>query len=49
MPQEKPKKPKDGKREHREELLDEALKQSFPASDPPAIVSPHPAHDKTDQ
>ena len=30
------------KRKHREELLDEALDESFPASDPPAIVEPHP-------
>jgi hypothetical protein len=37
----KPSKPKDGKRKHREELLDEALDESFPASDPPAIVEPH--------
>lgn len=42
-----PDKPKDGKRKHREEQLDEALEQSFPASDPPAMVSPHPAPDKT--
>lgn len=27
--------------EHREERLDEALDDSFPASDPPAIVMPH--------
>jgi hypothetical protein len=30
---------KDSMIEHRERLLDEALKQSFPASDPPSIVS----------
>jgi hypothetical protein len=44
-----PRKPKDGKRKHREDQLDEALEQSFPASDPPSIVIPHPAHDKTDE
>ena len=48
MAQEKPNKPKGGKREHRGKLLDEALAQSFPASDPPSIVSPHPAQDKAD-
>ena len=32
---------KDKRREHREEQLDEALKDSFPASDPPSIVTPH--------
>ena len=36
-----PRKPNEGKRKHREELLDEALDESFPASDPPAIVEPH--------
>ena len=40
MPEKSPK-PKNGKRKHREELLDEALDESFPASDPPAIVEPH--------
>ena len=27
--------------ERREKSLDEALKASFPASDPPAIIAPH--------
>ena len=27
-------------REHREALLDEALEESFPASDPPSIAQP---------
>jgi len=27
--------------ERREQLLDEALKASFPASDPPAALAPH--------
>lgn len=27
-------------KEHRENLLDDALDDSFPASDPPAIVAP---------
>ena len=27
-------------REHREELLDEALEETFPASDPPSIAQP---------
>lgn len=33
---------KDKLRDHREALLDEALEDSFPASDPPSIVRPHP-------
>jgi len=32
---------KDVERRHRDELLDEALDESFPASDPPAMVRPH--------
>jgi hypothetical protein len=27
--------------EHEERLIDEAVDESFPASDPPAIVNPH--------
>jgi hypothetical protein len=41
MSEAKPPRPKDGKRKHREDLLDEALDESFPASDPPAIAIPH--------
>jgi hypothetical protein len=31
-------------RDHREDMLDEALEESFPASDPPSVVRP-PAKD----
>jgi hypothetical protein len=41
MTDETKRKAKDAKRKHREDLLDEALDQSFPASDPPSMVSPH--------
>jgi hypothetical protein len=36
--------PKDGDacEEHRDELLDEALEETFPASDPPAVTQPRP-------
>lgn len=34
-------KPTSGEIIEREENLDEALDESFPASDPPSIVSPH--------
>jgi hypothetical protein len=33
-------KPRPDKRSHKEELLDEALEESFPASDPPSLVEP---------
>lgn len=34
--------PPTGKKNHTEELLDEALKETFPASDPPAMLEPTP-------
>lgn len=34
----------DACRQHREDLLDEALEETFPASDPPAVTRP-PAKD----
>ena len=30
-----------GQEEHEERIIDEAVDESFPASDPPAIVNPH--------
>ena len=33
---------RDGLLEHRERLLDDALRASFPASDPPSIYLAHP-------
>jgi hypothetical protein len=41
MAEEKPRKVINSKRRRREAMLDEALDQSFPASDPPSMVSPH--------
>ena len=32
--------------EHRERMLDDALRDSFPASDPPSIVKPQPLEKK---
>ncbi len=39
------------RREHREDLLDEALEESFPASDPPSIgeSQPSPAKPRNDR
>lgn len=34
--------PKPADRKHTEELLDEALDETFPASDPPAMLEPNP-------
>jgi len=48
MTAKKPARPKNDQRQHREELLDEALDESFPASDPPAIVEPHPKPGKVE-
>lgn len=36
-----PKLAESGDEEHEEGLIDEAVDESFPASDPPAIVQPH--------
>lgn len=42
-----PKEPKDSPgRRHREELLDEALEETFPASDPVAMIEPSPDSEK---
>jgi hypothetical protein len=36
------------KRSSEDDLLDEGLQETFPASDPPTAVQPHPHH-RTDQ
>jgi hypothetical protein len=41
MPKPPQETPKDKGKQHEEEKLDEALEESFPASDPPAPVQPH--------
>lgn len=53
-PEDTGKEPKSGstpeqKREHLEDLLDEALDETFPASDPPAMLEPasKPKTDRT--
>lgn len=35
-------------REHQEDLLDEALDETFPASDPPAMLEPVPNSKKAE-
>jgi len=42
MPEAPPKTPEDQGVAHQEDLLDEALEESFPASDPPAPARPDP-------
>jgi hypothetical protein len=48
MTEKKPE-PKNDKRRKCEDSLDEALEESFPASDPPAMVTPHPAKERKDK
>ena len=47
MPKIPPETPQDQDLAHQEDLLDEALEESFPASDPPAPAHPDPDEDKT--
>jgi hypothetical protein len=46
-----PKKPKASPRDkkHLDELLDEALEETFPASDPPAMLEPVPESPQADE
>ena len=37
------------KKAHLDDLLDEALDESFPASDPPQITDPHPPQPRADR
>lgn len=37
------------KKEHQDELLDEALEETFPASDPVAMIEPAPGAPATDK
>jgi hypothetical protein len=48
MAEDKPRKVINSKRRRREAMLDEALDQSFPASDPPSMVTPHVPPDEGD-
>jgi hypothetical protein len=38
----------DGERAHLDALLDEALEESFPASDPPALIEPRKASESAE-
>jgi hypothetical protein len=50
-PQSAPRKPKPSPQEkrHLDELLDEALDETFPASDPPAMLEPVPDAERSDE
>lgn len=41
--------PRDNNKDHLDEVLDEALKETFPASDPPSIVQPAPEPPSSDE
>jgi hypothetical protein len=47
-PRQEPK-PDDAARKHEEETLDEALEESFPASDPPATTAPGHRQSETEE
>lgn len=38
-----------GEKKHLDELLDEALKETFPASDPPAVIEPAPDSQRSEE
>jgi hypothetical protein len=44
-----PRQPKNGKRKRRDSQLDEALADTFPASDPPAMLAPHEPPEDDDE
>jgi hypothetical protein len=46
MPEIPPKTPENQDPAHEEDLLDEALEESFPASDPPTPARPDPDEDE---
>jgi len=53
QPRKRPAKPKTARppsnKKHQDELLDEALEATFPASDPVAMLEPAPAAPKADK